>query len=81
MGIFCFRFRAEVVNSSQKLVHFIDYGNQSVADMIKVIPDKLKDSPALAIRMVVNFNNPVKPNEGDDLTVSINKQVKANISL
>lgn len=62
------------MNDRTKLLQFIDYGNQSITDSIKVIPDKLKNTPALAVRMVL-YNKPSEIREGDDLSVTVKKQV------
>lgn len=77
LTIFIYRFRAEVLNPKSNLLHFIDYGNQSTTDLVKVIPDSLKNIPALAVRMVI-YNKSSNLSEGDDLTISVRKQVKVN---
>lgn len=66
-----------MLNAKSKLLHFIDYGNQSTTDSVKVIPDSLKNIPALALRMVI-YNKSNELSEGDDLTISVKKKVKFN---
>lgn len=73
--MYFFRFRAEVVNPTSRLLQFIDYGNQSTVDSIKCISDTLKTIPALALRVVINRNEE-KLNEGDILSLTVKQQVR-----